>query len=73
MNVPNRMNYIEITKPGGPEVLKIMQADVPTPDDHELLIRVHAAGINRPDVIQRSGKYPMKPGMTPCAWVGSGR
>lgn len=54
MNVPDRMNYIEITEPGGPEVLKLMQADVPTPGDHELLIRVHAAGINRPDVIQRS-------------------
>ena len=66
MSVPNDMNYIEITKPGGPEVLKIMQAEVPTPGDHELLIRVHAACINRPDVIQRSGKYPMKPRMPLC-------
>ena len=64
MNVPNRMNYIEITQPGGPDVLKLAQADVPTPGEHELLIRVHAAGINRPDVIQRTGKYPMKPGMS---------
>jgi len=65
MNVPSRMNYIEITQPGGPQVLKLAQADVPTPGGRELLIKVHAAGINRPDVIQRTGKYPMKPGMSP--------
>lgn len=65
MNAPTRMNYIEITQPGGPEVLKLAQAPVPEPGEHELLIKVHAAGINRPDVIQRTGKYPMKPGMSP--------
>lgn len=64
MNLPTRMNYIEITEPGGPDVLKLAQGDVPQPADGELLIKVHAAGINRPDVIQRSGKYPMKPGMS---------
>lgn len=65
MNVPGQMSYIEITEPGGPEVLKLAQAAVPEPGEHELLIKVHAAGINRPDVIQRTGKYPMKPGMSP--------
>ncbi|WP_268799580.1 NAD(P)H-quinone oxidoreductase [Pseudomonas huanghezhanensis] len=65
MNVPSRMNYIEITQPGGPDVLQMAQATVPEPGEHELLIKVHAAGINRPDVIQRTGKYPMKPGMSP--------
>ena len=64
MQVPSRMNYVEITEPGGPDVLKIAQTGVPTPGEHELLIRVHAAGVNRPDVIQRTGKYPMKPGMS---------
>lgn len=64
MKVPSRMNYVEITEPGGPDVLKIAQTGVPTPGEHELLIRVHAAGVNRPDVIQRTGKYPMKPGMS---------
>lgn len=64
MNVPSRMNYIEITQPGGPEVLKLAQAAVPEPGGREVLIKVHAAGINRPDVIQRTGKYPMKPGMS---------
>lgn len=65
MNAQNRMNYIEITRPGGPEVLQLAQTAVPQPADQEVLIKVHAAGINRPDVIQRTGKYPMKPGMSP--------
>jgi putative PIG3 family NAD(P)H quinone oxidoreductase len=65
MNLPKRMRYIEITRPGGPDVLKLAEADVPAPAEHELLIKVHAAGINRPDVIQRAGHYPMKPGMSP--------
>jgi len=65
MSHPARMNYIQITQPGGPQVLQLQQADVPQPDQHEVLIKVHAAGINRPDVIQRAGKYPMKPGMSP--------
>ncbi|WP_296259585.1 MULTISPECIES: NAD(P)H-quinone oxidoreductase [unclassified Pseudomonas] len=65
MNLPDHMNYIQITEPGGPHVLKLAETDVPRPDDHQLLIKVHAAGINRPDVIQRTGKYPMKPGMSP--------
>lgn len=64
MNLPERMNYIQITQPGGPEVLQLAQADVPVPAERELLIKVHAAGINRPDVLQRAGKYPMKPGMS---------
>jgi putative PIG3 family NAD(P)H quinone oxidoreductase len=59
------MRYIEITQPGGPDVLNLAEADVPAPAEHELLIKVHAAGINRPDVIQRAGHYPMKPGMSP--------
>jgi putative PIG3 family NAD(P)H quinone oxidoreductase len=65
MNLPKRMRYIEITKPGGPDVLNLAEADLPQPAAHELLIKVHAAGINRPDVIQRAGHYPMKPGMSP--------
>ena len=65
MNLPKRMRYIEITRPGGPDVLSLAEADIPQPAEHELLIKVHAAGINRPDVIQRAGHYPMKPGMSP--------
>lgn len=65
MKLPSSMNYIEITQPGGPDVLKLAQASIPEPGEQELLIKVHAAGINRPDVIQRAGHYPMKAGMSP--------
>lgn len=65
MNLPNSMTLIEITQPGGPEVLQPRQVAVPSPADGEVLIRVHAAGVNRPDALQRAGKYPLKPGMNP--------
>lgn len=65
MNLPHEMTLIEITQPGGPEVLQPRQAPVPGAGRGEVLIKVHAAGVNRPDVIQRAGKYPMKPGMSP--------
>jgi len=65
MTVAQTMTLIEITQFGGPEVLQPRQVDVPTPAAGEVLIRVHAAGVNRPDVLQRAGQYPMKPGMSP--------
>ena len=65
MTLPTEMTLIEITTPGGPEVLKPRQEPVPSPGPGEILIRVHAAGVNRPDALQRAGKYPMKPGMSP--------
>jgi len=65
MTLPTDMTLIEITTPGGPEVLKPRQAPVPAPAAGEILIRVHAAGVNRPDALQRAGKYPLKPGMSP--------
>ncbi|WP_095193400.1 NAD(P)H-quinone oxidoreductase [Pseudomonas sp. Irchel 3A7] len=65
MSLPQTMTLIEITQPGGPEVLQPRQVPVPTAGAGEVLIRVRAAGVNRPDVIQRAGKYPMKPGMNP--------
>ncbi|MET1070985.1 MAG: NAD(P)H-quinone oxidoreductase [Pseudomonas prosekii] len=65
MTLPQTMTLIEITEPGGPEVLQPRDVPMPTVAAGEVLIRVHAAGVNRPDVIQRSGKYPMKPGMSP--------
>jgi putative PIG3 family NAD(P)H quinone oxidoreductase len=64
MTLPHDMTLIEITQPGGPEVLQPSQAPVPPAGAGEVLIRVFAAGVNRPDVIQRAGKYPMKPGMS---------
>ncbi|OIN46890.1 NAD(P)H-quinone oxidoreductase [Pseudomonas azotoformans] len=65
MTLPTDMTLIEITTPGGPEVLKPRQEPVPSPAPGEILIRVHAAGVNRPDALQRAGKYPMKPGFSP--------
>ncbi|SDS80120.1 NAD(P)H-quinone oxidoreductase [Pseudomonas granadensis] len=65
MSLPNEMIRIEITEPGGPEVLQPKRVPLPVAAAGEVLIRVHAAGINRPDALQRAGKYPMKPGMNP--------
>src|SRR3954463_6838214 len=59
---PKQMTAIEITSPGGPEVLRPVQREVPTPAEGEVLIRVEAAGVNRPDVLQRRGQYPPPPG-----------
>jgi len=56
------MKAIEIQEPGGPEVLQITDRDDPVPDAGQVLIRVKAAGINRPDVVQRMGLYPPPPG-----------
>lgn len=56
------MRAIEITQPGKPEVLQLCERPMPVLKDGEVLIRVHAAGINRPDVLQRLGKYPVPPG-----------
>jgi len=59
---PKTMNAVEITTPGGPDVLKLTQRPVPTPGAGEVLVRVTAAGVNRPDVLQRAGSYPPPPG-----------
>ena len=56
------MTAIDPEKPGGPEVLVATQRPVPTAGPGEVLIRVAAAGVNRPDVLQRMGLYPMPPG-----------
>ncbi len=62
MSIPTQMIAIEITQPGGPEVLRAVQRPVPQPAPGEVLIRVEAAGVNRPDVLQRRGHYPPPPG-----------
>lgn len=60
--MPDMMRAVEITKPGGPEVLAVTQRPVPSPAPGEVLIEIHAAGINRPDVFQRMGRYDPPPG-----------
>jgi NADPH2:quinone reductase len=57
-----QMIAIEITKPGGPEVLEPMELPIPEPQAGQVLIKVEAAGVNRPDVLQRKGGYPPPPG-----------
>ncbi|MFC5479342.1 NAD(P)H-quinone oxidoreductase [Massilia suwonensis] len=56
------MRAIEITQPGKPEVLQLCERPTPELKAGEVLIKVHAAGINRPDVFQRLGQYPVPPG-----------
>ncbi|MBM3505091.1 MAG: NAD(P)H-quinone oxidoreductase [Alphaproteobacteria bacterium] len=58
------MTAVEITKPGGPEVLIAARRPVPTIKDGEILVRVLAAGVNRPDAMQRAGSYPPPAGVT---------
>lgn len=62
--VPDTMTAIAIREPGGPENLVPETRPVPRPGDGEILIRVAAAGVNRPDVAQRQGNYPPPPGVT---------
>src|SRR5882672_935884 len=72
------MRAIEITTPGGPEVLRVAEMPRPQPGAGELLIRVHAAGVNRPDVLQRRGAYappagaPNTPGLEVAGVVEEG-
>ena len=60
--LPAQMTVVGISKPGGPEVLVPETRPVPAPGPNEILIKVAVAGVNRPDVAQRSGSYPPPPG-----------
>jgi putative PIG3 family NAD(P)H quinone oxidoreductase len=60
--LPDRMTAIGIKAPGGPQMLVAEQRPVPSPADGEILVKVEAAGVNRPDVMQRMGLYPPPPG-----------
>jgi putative PIG3 family NAD(P)H quinone oxidoreductase len=62
ITVPATMQAVEISAPGGPEVLKPVQRPVPVPKAHEVLVRVAAAGVNGPDIMQRKGLYPAPAG-----------
>ena len=65
MTLPQTMNYIGANGAGGPEILVPMTGPLPVPAPDEVLIRVMAAGVNRPDVAQRKGLYPPPPGASP--------
>jgi NADPH2:quinone reductase len=64
MSRPDAMTAIEIKQPGSPEVLTPAQRPIPDPGEGEVLIEVAAAGVNRPDVLQRQGHYAPPPGVT---------
>jgi NADPH2:quinone reductase len=61
-SLPEKMTAIAVPTPGGPEALVPEERQLPVPGDLEILVRVHAAGVNRPDVMQREGRYPPPPG-----------
>ena len=63
--LPENMRFAGVTGPGGPEVLEIRTMPTPVPRAHEVVIKVAAAGVNRPDILQRQGKYPPPPGASP--------
>lgn len=65
MPVPETMRHVACEGHGGPEVMKVVSGPVPQPGPGEILIEVHAAGVNRPDIQQRRGAYPPPPGASP--------
>src|SRR5258708_2261560 len=62
--VPTQMTAIVIRSPGGPDMLEPQERPVPPPGEHEVLVKIAAAGVNRPDVMQRKGLYPPPPDAT---------
>jgi NADPH2:quinone reductase len=81
MSLKPQMRVVEISTPGGPEVLRIATQPLPEPKAGDVLIKVAAAGVNRPDVLQRLGRYPVPASASPLpglevagtiAAVGSG-
>jgi NADPH2:quinone reductase len=65
MTLPETMTFIAAERAGGPEVLRPARGPLPRPAPDEVLIRVLAAGVNRPDIIQREGRYPPPPNASP--------
>lgn len=62
VSLPTTMPAVEISRPGGPDVLRLAERPLPQPGEQEVLIAVAAAGVNRPDCFQRAGLYPPPPG-----------
>jgi putative PIG3 family NAD(P)H quinone oxidoreductase len=60
-SLPAQMSVVEIAAPGGPDELKLARRPTPHPAEGEVLVRVRAAGVNRPDIMQRQGRYPPPP------------
>jgi putative PIG3 family NAD(P)H quinone oxidoreductase len=74
MTLPKTMRAVEISQPGGPDVLKSAEVPVPVPGHGQILIKVAFAGVNRPDALQRAGAYAPPPGASPLPGLeASGR
>jgi NADPH2:quinone reductase len=65
MTLPETMSFVDVSEPGGVENLLVAQGPLPLPRAGDILVRVEAAGINRPDLMQRKGDYPPPPGASP--------
>lgn len=65
MSLPPTMRYVSHGEGGGPEMLHVTEGPVPVPGPRDVLIEVAFAGVNRPDILQRSGNYPPPPGASP--------
>jgi putative PIG3 family NAD(P)H quinone oxidoreductase len=63
--LPALMRFVNYGEGGGPEVLRIVESQIPEIGPRDVLIETHFAGVNRPDILQRSGKYPPPPGASP--------
>lgn len=74
MTLPNKMRAVEISRPGGPEVLALTEVPVPVVKAGQILIEVAYAGVNRPDALQRAGAYAPPPSASPLPGLeASGR
>lgn len=65
MTLPEQMRFIDLPTPGAPDAMVVAQGPLPVPKPGDILIRVEAAGVNRPDIAQRQGSYPPPPGASP--------
>ena len=65
MTLPTEMTYVDLPKPGPAENMVFAKGPLPVVNPGDILIRVEAAGVNRPDVLQRLGNYPPPPGASP--------
>ncbi len=65
MSLPETMLFVDVPQPGGPDAMRLSTGPLPTLRSGEVLIHVQAAGVNRPDVVQRMGHYPPPPGASP--------
>ena len=64
-NPPEKMRFIDLPAPGAPEAMQLAEGPLPVPGPGDILVRVEAVGVNRPDVAQRQGSYPPPPGASP--------